>query len=702
MRKMLVGGLWASLAVLLLGGCVPEQSSAQMPRGLANTGFEHVAGGRPQGWHIDPGVEAKGTIAAVAGPGGSRVLQLRPNGSNSGEKLLGVGQLFNAEALRGREVEVRARLAGRDGANAIVGVHALGKGGDLGFVQLRQGDSQGALVAKAQTLTIAQDAENIVVYAIVEGKRGEALFDDITVTPRGASPAAARPETAGAATIQVDVRNPVRTIPRDLYGTNVEWIFDGQGLWASAGKRLDPDAIRLTRELGVPLLRFPGGVFSDFYHWRDGLGPQGERPTTRHYPGGPESRHSFGLPELNRFARQVGADLLLTVNVGTGTPQEAADWVRHMQGKDQAEVRYWEIGNELYMEGDLSGAHMGPKAYAQRFLEFARAMRQVDPAIKLGGIGGLNYGRYRFIADDRWSEILLQKAAPEMDFLAIHNAYAPVVIGASESVDPRAVYYSMLAAPTLIEQNLREVSELLARHESPSRPIAIAITEWGPFFHILPENPWVDHIKTMGSALFVASTLNTFLRSPRVEIATFFKLTDHGFMGWIGQRDGRFAATAPYLVFQLYREALGETLVQTRAVGPTFNGGGIGVVDPVRDVPYLDAVATFDDGVLSLVVTNKSDTRPMVTTLDVQGISGYQRARYKTISSDSLDAHTGTELPRIPGLRWARQVNLAQFDKGAPGQIRVESGELERGEGPPTFRFPPLSVTHLRFEGVRR
>ncbi len=707
------------LFLILLAGCNAGQSDGNISTELRNSGFDEVTGALPDGWHVDNKVKDKGTISLVSGisGGNDKVLSLKPNSENSGEPLLGVGQLLDATAMRGKSLNISVMLGVEGASNAIVGVHVLGKG-DLGFVQIRQNDNGGVLNQHHRKLNIAKTAKNIVVYAIVEGRSGNAFFDDLDISIAAAPAAKVAkhddvPSVLSAA-IKVNVKQIERDIPDTLFGSNIEWIFNGQGLWSEKDNSLSMDAVKMTKEMGVSLLRFPGGVFSDYYHWQEGLRERDKRLNTLHYPGGPQSIHNFGVKEASDFAEKTESELLITVNVGTGTVNEAAEWVEFMN-MDRAvkglgkRVNYWEIGNELYMKGDLSGAHMSPAEYAERFEEFADAMLAVDPSIEIGGIGGLNYGSYNFIDDNSWTEVLLKKAADKIDFLAVHNAYAPVLMGGIDGLDPGNVYDAVMTANVQIEKNLVDLSLLLDEYETPGKEIDIAITEWGPFYHILPSSPWVDHIKTMGSAIFVASTMNSFLRSPRVKIANFFKLTDYGFMGWIGRKDNQFVATAPYHVFSLYANGLGENLVQSSVDSPVLKTKSIGIVDGQEEVAALDVVATHDPGQnqLALIVVNRHQVSSMNTLISLKDVTQYGSVDIQTVTGTAADSHTGTELPHIPGLKWANQVSLGRFEHGSHDEIQLINESFpgaSRSQNPLLafeYDFPPLSVTRLTFRDVQ-
>ena len=212
-----------------------------------------------------------------------------------------------------------------------------------------------------------------------------------------------------------------------------------------------------------------------------------------------------------------------------------------------------------------------------------------------------------------------------------------------------------------IEKNLQDLTAQLKRYEKSGQDIRLAVTEWGPFFHILPSNPWVDHIKTLGSALFVGNVLNVFMRSPKLDIANFFKLTDHGFMGWIGNKGSHFAPTAPYLVFQLYRERFGSELVMVEVACPSYKSPSIGVVEQIAKVPYLDVVASRDGNKICIMVVNKHMSKSIDATLEFKHLKKFSSGTVKVLTGTAIDAHTGTELPKIKGLQWAKQKVISRF-----------------------------------------
>jgi len=708
--------------VLIVGGCgdpaPPTAVAAPDGNLVRNFDFEGGGGVTPSEWTLDGRVASRGTVALAPSPlpGGGQCVRLAPNAGNRiRSQPFAIGQGFDVRPFRGHRLRLAGRLRAQGEAVAVLGLYVIRKdGGFLEGVRLRcSASSRDKENLREALLAVPDDPEAValIISCGVEGASGEALFDDIYVgsPSESANGTVSRGETstkeAMPAVVTINTEQELRRITPALYGMNMEWIYDGYGLWDSQRKGLHEGLAELTQAMGVGVLRFPGGVFSDYYNWRDGVGPIDKRRATPHVPGGPKSRHSFGTDEARAFARRVGADLLLTVNAGTGTAAEAAAWVRYVnEGKDGGDlgpVRNWEVGNELYGRGGASDAiAVTPELYATRFLEFAAAMRSESADIRVGAIGLENYGRYQMNAYSDWNRIVLEKAGGAMDFLAVHNAYAPMVFEDSGD-DVSTVYAAMLAAPVLIARNLADVSRQIEQFApSHASRISIAVTEWGPWFHAVPDSRFVDHSKTLGSALFVASTLAAFVRAPRVQWATAFKLVDNAYLGWIGLRGGEYAPKAPYYALQLFSRHFGTRVVTTTTQSPTYDSPGVGLVAAVEGVPYLDVVSSLsDDGnTLFVIVVNRHFTASITTQFTLEGFAPVEAGAATVLNGTGIDAHTGTELPKIPGLKWARQSSAVfepRFERGGPDEVGVRTMPLCGVATSFSHVFPAHSVTAL-------
>ncbi|MCC7427027.1 MAG: hypothetical protein IT557_08995 [Alphaproteobacteria bacterium] len=736
------------LAGQLLGAGFPGLAAGAAAQELVRNGDFSQGGNPPSGWVIDPEAAPKGSVRIVDAGGGRRVLEVAPNSRNTpSAKPLGVGQAIQLGGMAGRTLHLSARIGLRGPATgAVVGLHALrANGSQIGFVHLRRTNPGEGLAPFEGRLEIpaGQPAQTLILIAVAEGLGGAALFDSISVRTtdagaRAASPTAAPPASAAGpdpaggapaasgargasaprivrdtytARVSVDASARLRTIPRDLYGVNIEWFRNANGLWDERGNRLEPRIVQFTRDLRTSLIRFPGGFLSDTYDWRQGIGPRERRPAVPSHPGTQERhKNNFGTEELQDFAAAVGANLLLTVNAGTGTPELAAEWVRYMTSgpgrrANGPRVTWWEVGNELYHKADFSGRSLPPEAYADRFLAYARAMRAVDPDIRLGAIGLENYPNFPFNDYPRWNEIVLRRAGQEMDFFAVHNAYAPGPPGNRE--DGRQLYEALLAAPLMFAENIRTTTEQIRRFAPANRQqrIRLAITEWGALFHVTPESPWIDHVKTLGSALFIADTMRVFVESERVDMATFFKLNEPGFVGLMAVRRGQWISNASYHALKIYTHHFGSQLVRSQVQGPTYDTRRIGVISGMRGVPMLSAVSSLsDDGQrLYVVLINKSLDRAAEVELDIAGASPGQGTAW-LLTGSGPDAHTGAELPQIPGLRWAQQAQVApwnRFRESGPDDVSFSGTPLASVGPRMRHRVPPHSLVSLELRLAR-
>lgn len=685
---------------------------------LKNPGFEEESGALPASWMLEKKAVSKGA-ASLSGDrvhSGARSLVLRPNGENSGSGIasapLGIGQGFAARSVLGKKLFVSGWLAADAPATAVLGVYALHRNGSVDFVELKSTSPEMRRFQDSLVVPDKSSVQFLIINCHADGQAGAAYFDDVYVglqaPEKGAGTSTSSSNAAGSqpqlsAEITVNAAAELRTIPASVYGANIEWIWDGNGLWDARRSELDPTLVRLTRELAVGQIRFPGGIFADFYDWKKGIGPQSARTVTESMPGGTRSANTFGTDEALALSRAVQAPLFLTANIVTGTPQDAIEWVRYVR-QQQAKtppLTYVELGNEQYVKDGSphsKAATMSPQQYAGKFREFARALRGAYPDLRLGAIADENYGSRIPHAYPTWTEEVLRAIGSEADFISVHNGYAPAVIDpGGRSV--REIYAAMLAAPLLIQQSLVQTSAKIdSITRDPSGRIKLAVTEWGPFFHLVPSSPYVHHVKTLGSALYVASMLRTLVSTPKVEAAHFFKLNDQLFMGWIGKRDGEWTPTAPYFALQMFTRHFGQVLLESASRGPVYRSDSVGWVDGVSGVPYVEVVASRsqDGGKYYVLAINKNFDSDIPVTISLRNARISGGATVWTLSGTGIDANTGTQLFQAPGVQWARQAadeKNPRFHKGGPGEVTLTSATLPKITSEFRYVLPKLSVT---------
>lgn len=691
---------------------------------LANPRFEDMSGEAPAGWVLDPKLRPKGDLRVVT-EDNERLLQLSPNRLNiDKDRPYGIGQLVAAGAFAGTRVRARASLRITPGATAFLLVFALGKDGTpLGNIAFTRLDATPDLRSYSDELTVDKNAASILFACTVTGTSGTAsfggLFLGVASAPGAGAPA---PQLLGSltASIHVDASKVLKEVPRGLFGTNVEWVRDGNGLWDAKHDALKPNLVQRARDLGTTIVRYPGGGYADYFDWHASVGPRATRQVRQHVLDPESSKLLFGTHEFIALCRAIGADPLITVNVVANNAADAAAWVAYSNQPSHADrtrngsaapfdVMLWEIGNEQYIKPQASNlplptdAYLPTTEYVKRFREYARTMKQADPRIRIGAPAGRNFGRMRLMADDTWESAVLREAGEQIDFLAIHNAYAPLVMGNDDASSFYDVYRALLAYPQLVAENFADINKDIETYApQQAARITIAVTEWGPLFAYDMRNRWIDHSKTLGSGLFVASMVQTFLRADRVEMANFFKLTENGFMGWIGA-DGE--PKPSYYAIQLYRQHFGTRLVQTSTDVPSYDVRAIGLVDSVQHVPYLDVVSSLsaDGATLSLIAVNRNIDVPIDTEIDLAGFDAAVPGRAWMLTAPSLDANNGKDLPGL-ALLWAKQASAPRnpmFDSGRASTVVPQESTVANGMTNFHYRFAPRSVTAIELKRGR-
>jgi alpha-L-arabinofuranosidase len=421
-------------------------------------------------------------------------------------------------------------------------------------------------------------------------------------------------------------------------------LFTGSGtLWldqislmpadaAAGGVRADVFAA--VAALKPAFIRWPGGNVAQDYHWQWGIGPRDARPTwiNLSWKNEPEPG-DFGTDEFIAFARGVGADPSITVNVEgrDATAEEAAAWVEYCNGPASSRygamrarnghpepyrVKFWEIGNEIW--GDWVRSHSDAATYARNLTRYVAAMRAVDPSIQVIAVGH---------NDAAWNRTVLQLAlaAPDtrLDFLSVHHYYS--------RRDMQGDVRNLLARPAHYDRQYDDVAALLREFPEQRRP-KLAINEWGLD---LPETQQYS----MLSALYAARLMHVFER--RSDLIGMTSVSDliNGWPGGIIQASRRGLFVTPiYLVNQLYANAIdpiaGAERLAIHVDAPTVSSSREG------DAPVLDAIATRSADGRSIVIkaVNIDLERAVHATIRIRGARVSPTATLERIAPSSLTA----------------------------------------------------------------
>jgi len=396
---------------------------------------------------------------------------------------------------------------------------------------------------------------------------------------------------------------------------------------ASGGVRRD--VFEKIRGLKPAFIRWPGGNVAQDYRWMLAVGPRDERTTWTNlaWKNEPEPG-DFGTDEFVAFARAVGAEPSITVNVegGGATVEEAAAWVEYCNGPATSKygamrarnghaapfnVKLWEVGNEIW--GDWVRGHSDAETYTRNYNRYAKAMRAVDPSIKLIAVGD---------NDMKWNRTLLRTAGANIDYLAIHHYYGRRELHGDAM--------NLMARPLYFERFYREVEQMLRELGLEGR-VKLAINEWG--LDLPTERQY-----SMESALYGARLMNVFERMGQlVEMSAVSDLVN-GWPGGIIQADRHGVFVSPiYLVNKLYNDHRGDVRLASTVTSPTFDTSREGA-----KIPYLDVtVSRTADGKKIFIKAVNTSPSALVTTIN----TSVTKAVMQTITAPSLNASNNFSTP---------------------------------------------------------
>jgi alpha-N-arabinofuranosidase len=431
-------------------------------------------------------------------------------------------------------------------------------------------------------------------------------------------------------TVNVDPRKRFRTVDRRMFGLNAA-VWDGA--YAS------PNTQALLTELDNQALRFPGGSLSDVYHWQ----------TNR--SEGQTFEWATSFDEFIAIAAATRAAVYVTANYGTGTPEEAAAWVRYANIEKRHNVRYWEIGNENYgsWEADNNTRPHDPVTYATRFKEYWRQMKAVDPTIRIGAVVVLG--------EDEFANYPEQQVTNPRTGQA-HAGWTPVMLDAMRrlGVTPDYVVYHryeqgpggesdlfLLNSASSWGNDAVALRQMLADYlGARGKTIELAVTEHNSVF----SNPG-KQTTSLVNGLFYADAIGNLLK------------TEFNAMLWWDLRNGQEAGNNNSPSLYGWRR-YGDYGIVSAAdpAGPAdryptfyvnkllrhFARGGEKVIHAESEYSGVGVYAVrSNDQTVRILVINKHPTAALNTLISVPGLRRGEKVRVFSYGIDQDEAaRTGT------------------------------------------------------------
>jgi alpha-N-arabinofuranosidase len=462
-----------------------------------------------------------------------------------------------------------------------------------------------------------------------------------------------------------------------------EGVYDPESPRADAdGWR--SDVLEKLRDLDMTLMRYPGGNFASGYHWQDGVGPGKHRPRLRELAWNSIEPNHVGTDEFVALARRMGWEPMLTVNLGTGTPEEARNWVEYcnappgtryadMRVANGAEkphgVRLWCLGNE--MDGPWQLGHVPAEEYARRAQQAGKMMKDVDRSIEVVVCGSSNTWIPTYLD---WDRAVLEHVGDLADYVSLHNY-----------VGNRTDTMDFLAVTNAIDRQIEEVDAVCryvqGKRRSKKRPF-LSFDEWNVWYKTMSgENmdgagrfapPLIEEVYNLEDALVVAGFLQSFLRHADVlKVANLAQIVNV-IAPILTRKDGLLVQSIywPFAMVSRRREGIA---LRTVVEGPRYASQSHGMA------AHVDASAILARDHLHVFLTNRDDREAEVRV---------RVADRDVASFRNAEVLTGPD-PKASN-SWE-----------APDTIRAEAfGEFQIGGGDVTFRLPAMSFAASTFQIV--
>ncbi|MHB8502443.1 MAG: arabinosylfuranosidase ArfA [Candidatus Acidiferrales bacterium] len=495
--------------------------------------------------------------------------------------------------------------------------------------------------------------------------------------------------------IYADSRRTLAPINRDLFGSFLEHLGRAiyEGIYDPQSKLSDAngfrkDVLEEIRKLGVPIIRYPGGNFVSGYNWLDGVGPKANRPVVLDKAWNTINSNQFGTDEFLAWCRLAGTQPLLGLNLGTGTPEQAAALVeycnvekgtrwsdlRHKNGiAEPYNVRHWCLGNE--MDGPWQIGHMTATEYGLKAEDAARQMRYVDPSLKLVACGSSGPGMPTYL---EWDREVLEQCYDYVDAISLHRYFGNTT---EETGGDSSKYLAMNLSMERQIDEVAAVCDVVRGHKRSPKKLWLSFDEWNVWYrarsgaavngarqsapHLLEE------VYNLEDALLVGGLLNALIRkADRVKLACLAQLVN--VIAPIMTNENGLLRQTIYYPYSWALEFARGAVLDLVVESPTYDVAGMGAVN------YVDVAGTYqsETGKTALFLLNRDLAKPHEIQIVWEGSS--PRA------GDTL-VLTGSDL---------KATNTFE----SPARVTPQKGEQpSTSAGRTTFELPPRSYTVVQW-----
>ena len=459
----------------------------------------------------------------------------------------------------------------------------------------------------------------------------------------------------------IDKDFKVDKVDERIYGSFIEHlgraVYDGlyqPGNPQSDEEGFRKDVIEMVKELGVPIVRYPGGNFVSSFVWEDSVGPVEQRPRRLELAWQSLETNEVGVNEFARWAKKVNSDLMMAVNLGTRGIADACnllEYCNHPGGtkysdmrishgvKEPHNIKVWCLGNE--MDGPWQQGHKTMHEYGRLAEETGKVMKIIDPTIELVSCGSSNLEMPTF---PKWESTTLEYTYDVADYVSLHQYYG-------NEADDTADF---LAKSDDMDEFIKTViatCDYVKAKKRGKKNINLSFDEWNVWFHskekeadIRKNDPWqiappmLEDIYTFEDALLVGLMLITLLKhADRVKMACLAQLVN---------------VIAPIMTQQGGGTAWKQTIFYPFMHASKYGRGVVlrpVIHTPVHDtaqhenVTDIESVAVYNEEKeeLTIFAVNRNINEDIQVTADVRGLEGYQLKEHIVLENSDMKLCNG-------------------------------------------------------------
>ena len=454
----------------------------------------------------------------------------------------------------------------------------------------------------------------------------------------------------------INVDRGTDKISKHIYGHFAEHLgnciyggfFVGEDSKIPNTRGIRNDVIKALREIDPPVIRWPGGCFADYYHWKNGIGPKDKRPAMINSTwGGVTEDNSFGTHEFLDLCDLLGAEPYICINVGSGTVQEAADWVEYVNssnispmtdlrkknGREQPwKVKFWAVGNESWG----CGGHMTVDYYTDLFKRFSTYLR--SGRIYRVASGGND-------PDFNWTETVLKKTKKYPDLIQGYSFHYYTFCHDWNNktyaleFDENDWFHTMKKT-LLMEERLEGHIALMDQYD-PDNKIGLMADEWGNWYFVEPgTNPaFLYQQNTVRDVVTAALYLNIFNNhARRVKMANIAQ-TINVLQAMLLTKEDKIVKTPTFYVFKMYKVHQEATLLPIDITCEQYSYDNM-------TLPSISASASKDStGTIHLSLCNIDPDQKRDIDIELKTESKISKTRGEIITASAMNEYNDFDKP---------------------------------------------------------